>query len=231
MSDDFTLLSERLGYNFNDTNKIRQALVHSSFSNEEGVQSNERLEFLGDAVLHMALTEFIAAEHPDMDEGGLSAVRSYCECEPFLAKLARSIQLGDFIFLGKGEASAGGKEKDSILADTLEAVIAAIYMDGGFKAVYDFVLKHLAYRVREVCKNSERLSPKNDLQELTQKLAAKTPTYNFIALKNTDDGKMFEIEAAVSINGSEYKVVGYGRTKKTAEKNAAEKLIEKLKLQ
>jgi ribonuclease-3 len=203
--------------------------VHSSFSNEEGVQSNERLEFLGDAVLHMALTEFIVAEYPDMDEGGLSAVRSYCESEPFLAKLARSIQLGNFILLGKGEFSAGGKEKDSILADSLEAVIAAIYTDGEFEAVKRFVLDHLADRVRSVHKNAEQLSPKNELQELTQKLAAKTPTYTLISINGTGNGELFGVEAAVSINGLRYTAVGYGKSKKNAEKNAAEKLIKKIK--
>lgn len=144
MSIKYTLegLEKKIGYVFRDKMLLRQALTHSSFANEQKInklEDYERLEFLGDAVLELVSSEFLFSENPEMPEGKLTKLRSSMVCEPALAYCARDLELGQYMLLGKGEEATGGRGRDSITSDAMEAVIGALYLDGGFQAAHDFI--------------------------------------------------------------------------------------------
>lgn len=135
-------LEKRIGYTFRDKKLLRQALTHSSFANEQKInklEDYERLEFLGDAVLELVSSDFLFHENPQMPEGKLTKLRSSMVCEPALAYCARDLELGQYMLLGKGEEATGGRGRDSITSDVMEAVIGAMYLDGGFQAAHDFI--------------------------------------------------------------------------------------------
>ena len=146
MTDGYTLnaLEERIGYQFKNPSLLKQALTHSSFTNEQKInkaKNYERLEFLGDAVLELVSSEFLFKEHPDVPEGELTKMRASMVCEPSLAFCAKDLELGKFLRLGKGEESTGGRERDSITSDAMEAVIGAIYLDGGMEHAKSFIYR------------------------------------------------------------------------------------------
>lgn len=219
-------LEERLGYQFQNRALLENALTHSSYANEhrdEGMSSNERLEFLGDSVLGMVVADHLYREHPNMPEGELTRTRAAMVCEGSLVEVARVLDLGRYLRLGKGEDAGGGRERPSILADATEAVLAAIYLDGGI-AQARRTIRSL------ILGNEEELSASRDyktaLQELVQKESGRKLTYRLVGEEGPDHAKRFAVE--VLLDGNTVGA-GEGRTKKAAEQNAAKAAIGALK--
>lgn len=210
-------LEKKINYDFKNKELLRQALTHSSFSNEQRInkQKNyERLEFLGDAVLELASSKFFFMNNPDMSEGQMTKLRSSMVCEPALAFCAKDLKLGEYIRLGKGEEATGGRGRDSIISDVMEALIGAIYLDSGFEEAEKFILKFILSDLE-----SKQLfyDSKTILQEKVQK-NGQVLHYELIEEKGPDHDKQFTVEAYV-----DDKAVGrgVGRTKKAAEQQAA----------
>lgn len=211
-----------INYRFKNSTLIRQALTHSSYANEKRMNrlyNNERPEFLGDAVLELVTSEFLYHEYPDMHEGELTKLRASIVCEPTLALCAKEIKLGNFILLGKGEDATGGRERASILSDALEAVIGAIYLDGGFTNAKEFILKYIMLDI-----DNKKLfyDSKTILQEMVQGMEAGKLSYDLLSEEGPDHNKQFTV--SVSIGGKQY-AIGTGRTKKAAEQEAAYKAL------
>ncbi len=220
------LLEEKIGYSFKNKDLLKQALTHSSYANERKINKisdYERLEFLGDAVLELVSSDFLFHENPDMAEGKLTKLRSSMVCEPSLALCARDINLEDYIRLGKGEEGTGGRGRDSIISDVLEAVIGALYLDGGFSVAHDFI--H-GFVLSDLEDKILFYDAKTNLQEMIQATGYKTFEYNLVEEKGPDHAKVFVVEAVL-----DGKVVGSGegRTKKAAEQKAAYEAIMLLK--
>lgn len=216
---------EIIEYSFQNKNHIKQALMHSSYANEKHMNklaNNERLEFLGDAVLELVSSEFLFKSHMDMHEGELTKLRASMVCEPTLALCARDINLGEFLLLGKGEDATGGRERDSILSDALEATIGAIYLDGGFTNAKEFITRFI---LNDIDKKKLFYDSKTILQEMIQGMSKETLHYELIGEEGPDHNKKFTIEAVL---GKETLAIGIGRTKKAAEQEAAYKAILKL---
>lgn len=213
-----------IGYTFRNENLLKNALTHSSYANEKHWNyetNNERLEFLGDAVLELVSSEFIFRENPHMVEGKMTKMRASLVCEMSLAASAREIRLGEYLYLGNGEHHTGGAERDSILSDAFEAVIGAIYLDGGFEPASRFV--H-TYVLSDIEKKQLFYDSKTILQEIVQrKKHEKTHiTYPVIKEEGPDHNKHFEV--CCEINGKAYGT-GCGHTKKGAEQQAAYETI------
>lgn len=223
---ELTELEEKIGYHFKDKTLLQQALTHSSYANEKKIRRNgdyERLEFLGDAVLELITSEFLFAENPDMPEGKLTKLRSSMVCEPALAYCAKELFLGDYICLGKGEESTGGRKRESITSDVMEALIGAIYLDGGFGAakshIHQFVLSDLENKILFY-------DSKTVLQEIIQTKPGQALEYELISESGPDHDKTFVVQAL--LNGRKVGD-GEGRTKKAAEQKAAYEAILLLK--
>lgn len=219
-------LQEKIGYRFRNEGLLKQAITHSSFANEQKINklSNyERLEFLGDAVLEMVCSEFLFRENPEMPEGQLTRLRASMVCEPALAYCARDIDLGAYILLGKGEEATGGRYRDSITSDVMEAVIGAIFIDGGIeeakKYIYRFVLSDLENKILF-------MDSKTLLQEEVQKDNAAQLHYELVGETGPDHDKEFRVRAC--LDGKEIGT-GVGRTKKAAEQQAAYEALMMLK--
>ena len=215
-----------INYHFNNRRLIKQALTHSSYSNERRYdknQNNERLEFLGDAVLELVSSEFIFDAHKEMQEGDLTRLRASMVCEPTLALCARGMNLGDYLLLGKGEAATGGRDRDSILSDALEAVIGAIFLDGGFTNAKEFIHANI---LNDIENKKLFFDSKTILQEIIQSESKEPLTYELLSEEGPDHNKKFTIAAMF---GNKQLAIGDGRTKKAAEQNAAYKAILKLK--
>ena len=212
---------KKIGYTFENPYLLVTALTHSSYSNEKRLKKykcNERLEFLGDAVLELISSEYIFKENPQKPEGDLTRIRASYVCEPTLAACAREISLGDYLLLGKGEDRTGGRERDSILSDAMEATIGAVYLDGGFARAKEYVE---AFVLRDIENKKLFYDSKTILQEIVQgrHLAL---AYQLVKETGPDHCKSFEV--AVMINGKK-RAVGTGRTKKKAEQSAAYEAI------
>lgn len=215
-----------INYNFQNENYIRQALTHSSYSNERRMRktaNNERLEFLGDAVLELISSEYIFTNNPDLPEGEMTKLRASLVCEPTLAFCAREIHLGDYILLGKGESATGGRDRDSILSDALEAVIGAIYLDGGFTSAKDFICN---YVLNDMDNKKLFYDSKTILQEIIQGMSKEPLHYQLLKEEGPDHNKKFTVSVSF---GSKTLSKGIGRTKKAAEQEAAYKAILKLR--
>ena len=213
-------LEVALGYRFNSAEQLTAALRHSSFVNEQpqsNIASNERLEFLGDAVLNLAISHLLMKRYPDLDEGELSRNRAQLVNETELAAIAREIGLGPHLLLGKGEALTDGREKNSILADATEAVIAAIYMDGGFNAAFGFVENQFRERLRSANRTRYETDYKSMLQERIQSTYHDVPRYEVVDESGPDHDKTFRIRMTVAGITAE----GEGKSKKLAEQEAA----------
>ncbi len=225
MSPDLDGLEKSLQYTFNNKGCLQEALIHTSYAHEHNLKySNERLELLGDAVLHLALTEFIMQTYPKDNEGQLSVLRSYCESEPFLYDIAVKLNLGAYISLGKGEEGGGGRHKESLLANTVEAVIAAVHMDGGYKKAHKFILLHLQEGVKRAHDEELYVDSKSELQRMTQRLYNALPEYKVIEESGLEHEKNF----VVTVTAGSVTAEGCGRNKKSAEKDAARKAIAKI---
>ncbi|MCC5948074.1 MAG: ribonuclease III [Nitriliruptoraceae bacterium] len=222
---DLQALLERLQVHLDDVGVLRRALTHRSWAFENGgVEPNERLEFLGDAVLGLVVTDEIFHAHPDEQEGRLAKVRSAAVKTASLAEVARGIGLGRHILLGVGEAQSGGADKDSILADTLEAVLGAVYLDQGFASAYDLIERLFAEVLVELADRGAALDYKTSLQELTAAHYELLPRYQ-VTDTGPDHAKAFT--ATVSVAG-EVVGAGEGRNKKEAEQRAAREAYREL---
>ncbi|TVR35709.1 MAG: ribonuclease III [Nitriliruptor sp.] len=211
-------LAARLDVHLDDIDLLELALTHRSWAFEQGGRpTNERLEFLGDAVLGLVVTDEIYSSHPDEQEGRLAKLRAAAVRAESLAQVARGLSLGRFIRLGRGESASGGADKDSILADTLEAVIGAVYVDQGFATAYDLVERLFAERLVEVAASHAALDFKTSLQELSAASFEVLPRYE-LTDTGPDHAKTFT--AIVTIDGA-IAGRGEGRSKKEAEQRAA----------
>lgn len=217
MSGRRTDLVRALGYEFADSDLIRQALTHRS----AGRSNYERLEFLGDAVLNLVIAEELFSRCPNLPEGELSRLRSQFVCRDTLAERARSINLGDHLILGEGEIRSGGHDRDSILADTLEAVFGAAFRDGGFEAAHHVILAIYAGMLTGF--DSERIEkdPKTRLQEFLQKRGQPTPAYETVEISGDPHRQHFIVECRVA--GEQEPVRGRGTSRRQAEQDAAAK--------
>ena len=218
-------LEEKLGYRFQQRALLENALTHSSYANENkarGCQSNERLEFLGDSVLGMVTADYLFRTHPDLPEGDLTRTRAALVCEGSLVEVAQQLNLGAYLKLGKGEDAGGGRERPSIQADAVEAVIAAIYLDGGIGSARKFIQRFILDRGDVVAVSRDH---KTALQELVQRESGQVLEYRLLGATGPDHAKVFRVE--VDLNG-EAVGTGEGRSKKEAEQNAARAAIEKL---
>ncbi len=220
-------LEARIGYTFHDRRLLQNALMHSSYANENrarGCTSNERLEFLGDSVLGMVTATRLYRLYPDMPEGKLSRLRAELVCEQSLHAVALELGLGSYIRLGHGEARNGGRERPSILADAVEAIIAAIYLDGGLESAQRFILDHILTGLAEG-QMHHVADYKTDLQERVQRKPGQALEYTLLSESGPDHNKSFTMN--VLLNGSEIGR-GTGRTKKEAEQSAAKSALERM---
>ena len=218
--DTLAQLEERLGHKFVDRELLLTALTHRSFANEHrelGRSDNEKLEFLGDAVLDLIIGHLLMEKFSEAREGELSVTRAQVVSEAGLSEMANGLDLGDCLYLGKGEEGTGGRYKSSLLADVFEAVVAAVYLDGGFSAAWDMVTRLFPQRLDEV-ELTGYYDHKTRLQERAQALLKTTPTYTVESERGPDHAKVFEI--SVSIKGREW-ARAEGRSKKAAEQRAA----------
>lgn len=212
---------ERIGYRFEHPDLLITALTHSSYSNEKRLnryENNERLEFLGDAVLELVSSEFIFRANPKKPEGDLTRTRARYVCEPTLALCAREIQLGEYLRLGRGEEMTGGRDRDSILSDAMEATIGAVYLDGGFSRAKEYIEKAI---LKDIEKKSLFYDSKTFLQEIAQKRHAELQ-YELLGEEGPDHNKVFQV--GVLMDGKKL-AAAYGKTKKKAEQAAAYEAI------
>lgn len=220
-------LEARIGYTFHDRRLLQNALMHSSYANENrarGCTSNERLEFLGDSVLGMVTATRLYRLYPDMPEGKLSRLRAELVCEQSLHAVALELGLGSYIRLGHGETRNGGRERPSILADAVEAIIAAIYLDGGLESAQRFILDHILTGLAEG-QMHHVADYKTDLQERVQRKPGQALEYTLLSESGPDHNKSFTMN--VLLNGAEIGR-GTGRTKKEAEQSAAKSALERM---
>lgn len=221
-------LQENLGYRFRDESLLRGALYHSSYANEhrnENIVSNERLEFLGDAVLGFVSAEFLYSRFPHAPEGELTRIRAALVREESLFEVAQALQLGECLMLGKGEESGGGRQRPSILADCTEAVFAAVYLDGGMDCARDLIHRVLLSKGDITVAESRRRDYKTELQELVQRKPHQVLRYELVGQSGPDHAKVFTV--AVLLNGDPVGE-GSGHSKKEAEQASARAALEKL---
>lgn len=218
-------LEKKLGYTFRDRSLLENALTHSSYANENRSRlgSNERLEFLGDSILGMVTADYLYKKHPDLPEGDLTRTRAALVCEESLVEVADLLELGAYLRLGRGEESGGGRKRPSIRADAVEAVLAAVYLDGGLVEARKIIQKFILDKESE--KGASR-DHKTTLQEIVQRSSGQVLAYHLTGSTGPDHAKVFSV--AVTLNG---KTVGEGtgHSKKEAEQMAAKAAIKKLK--
>lgn len=222
----FLELEKKIGYKFENFDLLVNAMTHSSYANEHHISytgNNERLEFLGDAVLEVTSSEFLFHKYPDLPEGKLTKKRASMVCEPTLALCAREIPLGDYLLLGKGEEATGGRKRDSIVSDAMEALIGAIYLDGGFANAKEFINRFV---LKDIENKQLFYDSKTTLQEIVQGQFEEDVRYVLVKEEGPDHNKSFYVEA---ILGEKVLGEGCGHTKKAAEQQAAYCAIKKLK--
>ncbi|MDO5135055.1 MAG: ribonuclease III [Eubacteriales bacterium] len=225
MDKKFEALEERIGYRFQNRRLLEQALTHSSYANEKKLGkagSNERLEFLGDAVLELVSSDFLYQKYPKLPEGELTKKRASLVCEPSLAFCARGFELPKSLLLGKGEELTGGRSRDSIVSDATEALLGAIYLDGGFDRAREFVLNFI---LNDIEHKQLFYDSKTILQEIVQENLGHFVEYRLVKEEGPDHNKSFTLE--VLVNG-EVMGTGTGHTKKAAEQAAAYQAIQKM---
>jgi ribonuclease III len=222
---DSSELEQILQYEFNDKNLLQEALRHSSFVNELGdpqLRDNERLEFLGDAVLNLIVGHILMHRYPDLKEGDLSRSRANLVNESQLATMARSFDLGLYIQLGKGEIQTQGRDKNSILADTFEALMASIYLDGGLEAAYRIIKNNFQPLIDHLQDTADNHDYKSQLQEKVQVEHNSMPDYSIIREEGPDHDKTFWVTLKVI----DIETQGSGKSKKAAEQDAARRALE-----
>lgn len=223
----FQELEERIGYHFQDQEKLKLAMTHSSYANENmlaKLESNERLEFLGDAVLELVSSQFLFALYPDKPEGDLTKIRASIVCEPTLALCGKEISLGKYLFLGKGEEHTGGRKRNSVVSDAMEALIGAIYLDGGYEAAEAFIKQFI---LNDIETKELFYDSKTSFQEIIQRdYPGQEIHYELVKERGPDHNKTFVIQLFV---GERMFGQGEGRTKKSAEQEAAYQALLKMK--
>jgi len=225
---DLTAFQKELGVNFNDPSLLLQALTHSSYANENpniAHSSNERLEYLGDAVLGLVVGERLYRDFPDLSEGDMTKLRAYLVKQDTLAVVARNIGLGSELYLGKGEETSGGREKPANLAHALEAVIAAIYLDQGAKIAESLIWRLLVPELQSALLLGVVTDFKSRLQEYLQSQTQSPPSYHMLEAIGPDHDRTFVVEVR---SGNEALAQGVGKNKKAAEAEAARAALEKL---
>ena len=227
---DFEELQRQLGYRFGDPGLLRMALTHPSVAHEQSlpIQTNQRLEFLGDAVLQLVLTRELYEKFPAFGEGPLTKARAKLVNRRSLAERARQLGLGRHLILSRGEELSGGRERPSALADTFEALLGAIFLDGGFETAREFVLRQFLSAFGELSGIPILENPKGELQELLQSFSSEAPRYHMASASGPDHDRMFE--CTVSHAGVEL-ARGRGKSKKAAESEAALAALQKLREQ
>ncbi len=211
-------------YTFKNTDLLKTALSHSSYVNEhKGLQCNERLEFLGDSILGFITADYLYNNYPNLPEGNLTKIRANVVCETMLAKKGKELKLNEDLLLGKGENRTGGRQRASIIADAMEALIGAIYLDGGIEPARKFVLGILVDEIKETVRTVKVLDSKTSLQEILQKNSTALIEYKIINESGPAHNKVFEAEV---IHMGKVLGKGIGKSKKEAEQNAAMKAIE-----
>ena len=219
-------LEQKIGYRFSDFSYLEHAMRHSSYCNEQKMDrfmNNERLEFLGDAVLELVTSEFLYLNYPKMPEGEATRKRASMVCEQTLALCAKEIDLGSYLYLGKGEDHTGGRERASVISDALEALIGAIYLDGGFTSAKEFVERFILNGIEE---KQLFFDSKTIFQEMMQSITTEPIHYKMVAEEGPDHCKTFTIELFV---GEQSAGIGSGKSKKAAEQAAAYDAIKKIK--
>jgi len=213
-------LEKLIFYQFNDKALLRQALTHSSFANEHGLENNERLEFLGDAVLELCISKALYEQFPMASEGELTKARASMVNEVSLAQIARSLKLGQYILLGKGEEMQGGKDRDSVLSDTLEAIFGAIFLDGGYEQVKTSINKIFSpFWPKKISLKKITKDYKTRLQELTQKIFKQRPVYTLVDSQGPEHAKIYLVQVSLP-DGTNLKATG--TSVKKAEQKAAQ---------
>lgn len=216
-------LENRLDYEFQNKSLLQNAMVHRSLSNvSKGIYSNERLEFLGDAVLGLSVASYLYQHCPHLPEGELTKIRALVVCEDTLFLCAQELGLGSFLLLGKGEEATHGRQRPSILSDAMEAIFAAVYLDGGLENAQKIILKLLVPHLKKAIKERDRKDHKTVLQEMIQSKFDQPPVYVLVDEKGPDHEKIFTVEVR---NQNKVLGVGTGKSKKEAEKKAAQKAI------
>ncbi|MCI8891925.1 MAG: ribonuclease III [Eubacterium sp.] len=213
---------EVIGYQFQQEGLLLQALTHSSYANEKKMKKhsdNERLEFLGDAVLEIISSEYLYHHFPELSEGELTKMRASLVCEPTLAYCTKDLRLGEYLLLGRGEDHTGGRQRNSILSDALEAVIGAIYLDGGFASAKEFILKFI---LTDIAHKQLFYDSKTILQETVQGRNMGAMNYRLSGERGPDHNKVFQVELWI---GGKKTSAGEGHTKKAAEQEAAYKAL------
>jgi ribonuclease III len=221
-------LEKMLNLKFHNIEVIKQAFTHSSYVNEHRdghTSDNERLEFLGDAVLELGVSQYLYRKYPEMPEGEMTKLRAAIVCEPSLEVFARNLNFGEHIFLGKGEEMTGGRNRPALLADVFEAFLGALYLDQGFNTALDFLEKHVFPKI-DTGAFSHGMDYKSKLQEVVQQDKNQTIVYQIVDEKGPSHNKEFIAELLInnSVLGS-----GLGRTKKEAEQRAAKNALDKLR--
>lgn len=224
---DFSKFEETAGIKFVDGKLLRQAFTHRSYINENrdsGLEHNERLEFLGDAVLELVITDYLYKEMKESDEGKLTAIRSALVNADTCARVATALGANDFLLLSKGESKDMGRARQYILANTLEALIGAIYMDQGYEGAKKFILEHFIPLVKEILETGTWIDAKSLFQEKAQELVGHTPVYKTVKETGPDHDKHFTVRVSV---GDEVYGEGEGKSKQDAEQSAARDALEK----
>ena len=219
---------KNIGYKFKEESLLKEALTHSSYANEHknlNIKDNERLEFLGDAILDLVVSDFLYKKHPDLPEGDLSKLRASIVCEAFLIKAAKEINLGKFLHLGKGEEMTGGRERTSILADAFEAVIGAIYLDGELGQAKDFINQFIISFMDSLTEGRRIEDYKTHLQEIIQRDGSQSLSYVVVSEEGPDHDKCFSVNV---MRNDLVLGTGKGKTKKEAEQQAAYVALDKL---
>ena len=220
-------LEHKLNYYFNDRNLLKNALLHKSLGNERKEyknQNNERLELLGDAVLDLIVAEYLYKNYKNASEGTIAKLKAMVVSEPILAKISRQIGVGKFLMLSRGEVMSGGRNRESILADSFEAILGAVYIDSNLDEARVFALSHIKQYIDHIEENEDILDFKSILQEYVQKEFRTVPTYELVAERGPDHMKEFEIQVIVG----NYKEKAVARNKKKAEQLSAKALCIKL---
>ena len=222
----FSKFEEKIGVKFKDKNLLRQAFIHRSYLNENpslGLEQNERLEFLGDAALELAITEYLYKKYPKKTEGEMTALRAALVNAVTLSEAANNLNIDDLMLLSKGEAKSLGKARQYILANAFEALIGAIYLNGGYEETFDFLEKNLFGKIEEVIEKKLWIDAKSLFQEKAQELESVTPAYKVLAESGPDHEKVFTIGVFL---GDELITDGYGASKQEAEQDAARKALK-----
>lgn len=225
-SDKLVELERRLGYSFKDKGLLKRALIHRSFAFEKETGENyEVLEFLGDAVIGLIVSEELIKRFPEKSEGELSQIRAFLVSEPSLSELAKTVDLGKFLYLGKGEKRSGGSRKSSLLCDVFEAVFGALYLDAGFEKAKEVFREKFLEKLWEILENAVTYKDfKSYLQEITQREFKEIPVYEVVSSEGPEHEKTFTVECRVK----GLKTTGTGRSKKAAEQEAAKEMLKAL---